>query len=170
MLWCGVQVLEFYQSVASAGSDFVPVVGQSSVVIPDGASNVPLPVVILGDNVPELNESLTIRLTNVELATPTESQASPILGSIVESTIVIEENDNPRGVFVLQTSEGRSEVRVQEPDEMTVGVTLVVMRERGSIGRVSVEWMVTGGDATEMSDFVGKIRGVVSWVQSVGGA
>jgi len=147
--------------VAAAGLDFVPVVSQL-VIIPDGARNVTLPVVILGDMVPELNESLVVRLTNVELVTPTISQATPTLGSVVEATLVIEENDNPRGVFLLQTTGGGSEVRVQEPDDLTVGVTLLVVRERGSIGRVSVEWTVTGGSAIEMSDFIGKKHLVAS--------
>ena len=148
-------MLEFYQSVASTGSDFVPVVGQS-VVIPDGARNITLPVTILGDAVPELNESLLVTLTAVELITPIDSGATPILGPMTEATLIILENDDPRGRFVLTTSDGGSEVDVVEPDSLMLGVGLVVTRERGSIGRVSVTWTVTGGSAEEGTDFIGE--------------
>ncbi len=153
--WYLLQVLIFYQSVASPGTDFVPVVSQS-VIIPDGAREVPLPVTILGDSVPELNESLLVTLTGVELTTPTESAAMPVLGSLARATLVILENDDPRGIFVVETTDGRSEVRVVEPESLTLGVTLVVRRERGSIGRVSVAWSVTGGSATQGEDFTGE--------------
>ena len=147
--------------MASDGNDFTPVVGQS-VVISDGVMQSTIPVAIIGDSIPELNESLTITLTNVELINPvvTEEDGSvrggPILGDTPQSVLVILENDDPRGRFVITGSDGSSVVRVVEPDGFTFGVTLRVLREEGSIGRVSVSWTVSGGTATQEDDFIGK--------------
>ena len=142
--------------MASAGNDFSPVTG-GSVIIPDGQMQASLPVTIIGDNVPELNESLTVTLTNVELVSTPSTPASPILGDLRQSTLVILENDDPHGVLVVSGTDGSSTVRVVEPDTSTFGVTLRVQRERGSIGQVSVRWSVSGGSATEGDDFIGKL-------------
>lgn len=151
----------FYQSVASTGNDFIPMVGQS-VILPDSAQQASLPVTIVGDTVAELNESLIVTLTNVELVDPPmfiegETSTGPILGGITESTLVILENDDPRGQFVLAAAGGNAEVHEVEPDSSTLGISLTVTRERGSIGQVSVTWSVSGGTAEEGQDFLGII-------------
>lgn len=153
----------FYQSVASAGNDFTPVVGQS-IILPDGAwQSALVPVTILGDTVAELNESLVVTLTNVELITSPEfiagdSDAStgPVLGDITESTLIILENDNPRGQFMLTAADGSAEVHEEELD-VTRGIGLTVTRGRGSIGQVSVTWGVSGGTAEQGQDFIGSV-------------
>ena len=64
-------MLPFYRSVASDGNDFIAVVGES-VEIADMDDQATIPVTIIGDAIPELNESLTITLTGVELVSPVE--------------------------------------------------------------------------------------------------
>ena len=146
--------------MASIGNDFTPVVGQS-IIMPDGTQQSSLPVIIMGDTVAELNESLIVTLTSVQLiSSPVfitgdiDTSTGPILGNITESTLIILENDSPRGQFTL-TVNGSSEVHEEELDGFTLGISLTVTRERGSIGRVSVTWSVSGGTAEEGQDFIG---------------
>ena len=77
------------------------------------------------------------------------------MGAIRESTLVILENDSPRGVFAISARDGSPVVRVIEPDSLTFGITLSVVRQRGSIGQVSVRWTVSGGTATQGEDYIG---------------
>ena len=150
------QVLPFYQSVASDGNDFTTVVGES-VIIPDMGSQANIPVIIVGDAIPELNESLTVTLTGVELVSPEGEEGGPILGAITESILIILENDDPRGVFTITASDGSPVARVIEPDSFSFGITLRVVRQRGSIGQVSVSWTVSGGTAGQGQDFIGTL-------------
>lgn len=114
-----------------------------------------IPVTIIGDTIPELNESLTVTLTGVELVDPEGENGGPILGTITESTLIILENDDPRGVFAITASDGNPVLRVIEPDSFTFGIALRVVRQRGSIGQVSVNWIVSGGTARQGQDFIG---------------
>ena len=150
------QVLPFYRSVASDGNDFTAGVGQS-VIIPSMEREANISVTIIGDTIPELDESLTVTLTGVELVSPDGEGGGPILGAISEAMIIILENDDPRGVFSISTSDGSRVGRVTEPDSFTSGLTLRVIRERGHIGQVSVRWAVSRGTAIQGQDFIGKV-------------
>lgn len=158
-----MQVLFFYQSVASAGNDFTAVVG-GSVDLADGQAQAVIPVTIIGDSIPELNESLTVTLTDTFLVPipllPGQMPpvGEPILGNIIESSLTILENDAPRGVFTISGTDRSSVVRVTEPDSFTFGLSLQVTRERGDIGQVSVRWGVSGGSAEAANDFIGNYR------------
>ena len=132
-----------------------------SVIISDGEMSASIPITIFGDDMPELDESLTVTLTSLELVGSSgegDIDGGPILGAITESTLTILENDDPRGVFVIAGSDGSSIVRVIEPDSFTFGITLQVEREQGSIGQVSVGWSVAGGTALPGQDFIGRYR------------
>jgi hypothetical protein len=144
--------------VASDGNDFITVVGQA-VVIPDGERQASIPVTIVGDAVPELNESLIVTLTSVELVSdlsPLVEGGEPVLGELAMLTLVILENDDPHGVFTVHSGDGSAVVRVVEPQELSTGVTLTVERLQGSIGQVSVRWSVSRGTALQGTDFIGK--------------
>lgn len=141
--------------MASEGNDFSPVVGQS-VVIPDGEATASIPVTIIGDAVPELDENITVTLTRVEVIGEELVGGGPVLGDITEATLTILENNDPRGVFAISSSDGSPLVRVTEPDSSTSGITLRVERLKGDIGQVSVGWSVTGGTAQSGQDFIGK--------------
>lgn len=139
------------------GNDFNLTVGQE-IIIADGQRQANVPVTILADTIPELNESLTVSLTNVELVNPEEGgdiSGGPILGDITETRLIILENDDPMGVFIITASDRSSVLRVIEPDSFSFGITLRVERLRGSIGQVSVSWTVSGGTALQGGDFIG---------------
>lgn len=125
-------------------------------MIADGQQQASLPVTIFGDMVHELNESLMVTLTSVELLSPALVEGDgPLFGDITESTLVILENDDPHGVFTLSGSDGSAVVRVLEPESDSIGVTLTVERLQGRIGQVSVSWSVSGGTAMSGLDFRG---------------
>ena len=146
------QVQPFYQAVATLGNDFTPTI--DAIIIPEGSNQSAIPITIIGDTTPELNESLIVVLTSVEVVRG-GSMGGALLGAISETTVVIFENDDPHGLFYLVASNGRSEIRVREPVGFDFGVTLRVERRGGTIGEVQVRWEVVGGSATEGLDFAG---------------
>ncbi len=150
-------MLPFYQAVASEGNDFTPVVGQT-ILIPDGVAMATIPVTIIGDTLPELNESLTVRLVSVELVSASldgPSSDTPILGALDEANLVILENDDPRGRFAIYGSNGVAVTRVSESEAFDFGVSLTVERLGGTLGVVSVQWSVIDSTAVEGQDYTG---------------
>ncbi len=147
----------FYQAVASEGNDFTAVVGQT-ILIPDGIATSAIPVIIIGDTLPELNESLTVRLVNVELVSDSlngSSSGTPTLGALDEARVVILENDDPRGRFAIYGSNGAAVTRVSESEAFDFGVSLTVERLGGTLGTVSVQWSVVNSSAVEGEDYTG---------------
>ena len=151
-----LQAEPLYQSVATSGSDYLPGFSES-ITIPQGFSSGAIPVTIIGDSTPELNESFSIVLTALELVGSTVENAAepPRLGDINEVMVVIAQNDDPYGKFVLTASNGASEIRVMESDNF--GVSLTIERQGGTIGDVQVTWAVVpeSSTATEGSDYAG---------------
>lgn len=130
-------------------------VGQS-VIIPTGLSTTQIPVTIFGDATPELNESLIITITGVEVVTSGDTPTptvTPLLGNQTSSILTILENDDPHGVFVVYGSEGAGEVYIGEPDTFSFGVMLTIERSRGTFGDVSVRWNLVNGTAVENVDY-----------------
>ena len=152
------QTLPFYQAVATEGSDFVSSIGRP-VIIPAGSTSSHIPLTIIGDMTPELNESLIITLNDVEVASAIEGGAPigiSLLGGIVQSTVVILENDDPHGQFTIYGSNGERVVRISEPFRFNFGVTLTVERRGGTIGEVSVRWDVSSNStAVQGLDYAG---------------
>ena len=132
-------------------------IGQS-VLIPSGFNTTQIPVAIYGDSIPELNESLIITITGVEVLTsgdvPTPT-VTPLLGNLTSSILTILENDNPHGVFVIYESREAEEVYVAEPDSLSFGVMLTIERSRGTFGEVSVIWNLVDGTAVDNADYAG---------------
>lgn len=150
-----LQVLPFYRGVATGGSDFVTAVGQS-VVISAGFNSTQIPVTIIGDATPELNESLVITVTGVEVVTSGEVPISlPLLGNLTSSTLTILENDDPHGLFTVYGSGGAGVVYIREPDTFSFSVMLTVERTRGTFGDVAVRWNVVDGRAIGNLDYAG---------------
>ena len=149
------QVQPFTQAVATLGNDFSPATG-SSIIIPDGASTAAIPVTIVGDTLSELNESLIVTLTAVELVIDSRESfgSGPQLGAITAAEVVILENDDPHGQFFLFGSNGEDVIRVRETQNF--GVSLTVERRGGTIGEVQVSWAVVSGIATEGQDYAGE--------------
>ena len=146
-----LQVQPFTQAVATVGNDFSPATGDS-IILPDGSSSGAIPVTIVGDTLAELNESLIVTLTAVELVAE-GSGGGPQLGAITEAEVVILENDDPHGKFFLFGSNGEDVIRVRETPDF--GVSLTIERRGGTLGDVQVSWAVVSGIATEGLDYAG---------------
>lgn len=151
-----LQVRPIYQSIATSGSDFLPGFTDSITML-QGYNRSFIPVSIIGDSVPELNESFSIILTAVEIigSTVENTAETPELGTINDAIVVIAQNDDPHGRFVLTASNGENEIRVMESDNF--GVSLTVNRQGGTIGDVQVTWLVIpeNSTATEGIDYAG---------------
>ena len=140
---------------ATGGNDYTSIIG-AEVIIGEGFSNVNIPITILADDLPELNENFQLSLVSVyftEEVSEDMGDGGPQLGEITSSEITIRENDDPYGRFRITEGSGESEVRVPEADSL--GVSLIVTREAGSVGTVEVTWSVSG-TAEENVDFAGK--------------
>lgn len=140
---------------ATAGNDYTPVAGRE-IVIQEGSSLAYIPVTILADDLPELNETFELSLIEVSFTEELEEDpgsGGPQLGSTTSAEILILENDDPYGRFTITSSSGESSVRVQEVGSL--GVTLNVVREAGRVGTVMVTWSITGGTAVENIDYGG---------------
>ena len=82
----------------------------ASVIIPDGATEGLLPVLIYPDNAPELNESFSITVTSVHLQgeLPLNPANLPQLGKQNQAIVMIGKNDDANGVFTLYSTDPRS--------------------------------------------------------------
>lgn len=165
-----LQVEPFAEAVASPGTDFLTALS-ATFTIPEGLDESAVPVTIIGDTIPELNETLIVTLLAVEVVGGSTdiSAAGPQLGDITETSVVILESDDPHGRFFLVTSTGESEIRVPELQAGSLGVTLTVERRGGTIGDVEVRWEVISGIATEGEDYIGQYASsACMWVRCGG--
>ncbi|CAI8030499.1 Adhesion G-protein coupled receptor V1 [Geodia barretti] len=137
--------------------DIIPELLREEVIIEEGSSSVNIPVTILADELPELDETFQLSLVSVyftEEVPEDMGDGGPQLGEITVSEIVIRENDDPYGRFRIAGGSGESVVRVPEADSL--GVSLTVTREAGRVGTVEVTWSVSG-TAEENVDFAGAV-------------
>ena len=152
--------------MATPVNDFSPAISQS-ITIPEGSSQTAIPVTIVGDTIPELDENLIAILNTVEIIGESvdSSATGPLLGAITETAVVISVNDDPYGKFYLFASNGESEVRVIEAENF--GITLIIERRGGTLGDVQVNWDVISGIAEEGEDYAGRFvvvrRGACLW-------
>ncbi|KAE8635798.1 hypothetical protein XENTR_v10002742 [Xenopus tropicalis] len=112
---------------AIAGEDYT--VASSDVVLLEGETSKAVPIYIINDINPEVEESFRVVLIN-------ETTGGALVGEITETVIVIEASDDPYGSFVFQATS----VTVQEPDTNTVSVKLPIIRNAGTLGNVLVQW------------------------------
>ena len=98
-----------YSRRAKDQLDFVAV-RQASIIMPDGATEVLLPVMILADDLPELEEELHVVLTQVALVggPPTDPGSAPTLGTPHRAVVAIARNDNANGIFKLHSRDPRA--------------------------------------------------------------
>ncbi|XP_036619299.1 adhesion G-protein coupled receptor V1 [Trichosurus vulpecula] len=153
------RVAALFSRQAVAGSDYEPVIRQWAVML-EGDEFANLTVSILPDDFPEMDESFTISLLEVELMNISASpQNQPTIGQPNTSTVVIMLNGDAFGVFKIysispNTSEDGRYVEV--PEQPQTVVHLSIERIGGSLGQVTVEWRVVGGTAIEGADFIGE--------------
>ncbi|KAG9488005.1 hypothetical protein GDO78_007684 [Eleutherodactylus coqui] len=115
---------------ATAGDDYS--VASSDVLLLEGETSKAVPIYIINDINPEVEESFRVLLLN-------QTTGGALVGEITEAIIVIEASDDPYGSFVFQVTS----VLVDEPDFNTVPVNLPVIRNAGTLGNVVVQWVAT---------------------------
>ncbi|XP_053337317.1 adhesion G-protein coupled receptor V1 [Clarias gariepinus] len=124
---------------ARVGEDYS--VASSDVVLLEGESSKPVPILIINDLVPELEETFRIELLN-------QTTGGAFLGELTQAIITILPSDDPYGSFVFQTAP----VTVEEPAANAFQVSLPIVRNAGTIGYVSVKWLATVNGKPATSD------------------
>ncbi|XP_022110249.1 G-protein coupled receptor 98-like isoform X2 [Acanthaster planci] len=152
-----VKAQALYDSQAIPGLDYIPI-NSGTVRIPDGTAYGYLNVTIRDDTTPEQNEVFNMRLASVTLVGPTpQPQNLPTLGSRRETRVTIASNDDANGVWRIYSNSPEAVdgqlVLVTETEGVSVSVELVVERQGGSIGDVSVSWRAVPGTASEGDDY-----------------
>ncbi|XP_053084899.1 adhesion G-protein coupled receptor V1 isoform X1 [Pangasianodon hypophthalmus] len=115
---------------ARVGEDYS--VASSDVVLLEGESSKPVPILIINDMIPELDETFRIELLN-------QTTGGAFLGELTQAIITILPSDDPYGSFVFQAAS----ITVEEPMMNAFEVSLPIVRNAGTIGYVSVKWRAT---------------------------
>ncbi|KAK1892564.1 Adhesion G-protein coupled receptor V1, partial [Dissostichus eleginoides] len=97
-----------------------------------GESSKSVPVYVINDMVPELEETFLIELIN-------QTTGGALLGELTRAIITILPSDDPFGAFVFQAVP----VTIEEPGSNSIEVTLPIVRNAGTIGTVVVQWQAT---------------------------
>ncbi|XP_075069096.1 adhesion G-protein coupled receptor V1 [Mixophyes fleayi] len=125
---------------ATAGEDYS--VASSDVVLLEGEASKAVPIYIINDINPEVEESFRVLLIN-------QTTGGALIGDITEAIIVIEASDDPYGSFVFQVTSST----VDEPDFNTVNLNLPIIRNAGTLGNVAVHWVATINGQLATDDF-----------------
>uniref|UniRef100_A0A8C5D7Y0 Adhesion G-protein coupled receptor V1 n=1 Tax=Gouania willdenowi TaxID=441366 RepID=A0A8C5D7Y0_GOUWI len=104
-------------------------VASTDVVLLEGESSKSVPIYVINDVVPELEETFLIELIN-------QTTGGALLGELTRAIITILPSDDPFGAFA-------SPVTIVEPGSNSIEVTLPILRNAGTIGTVSVQWEAT---------------------------
>uniref|UniRef100_A0A8C7EBG5 Adhesion G-protein coupled receptor V1 n=1 Tax=Nothoprocta perdicaria TaxID=30464 RepID=A0A8C7EBG5_NOTPE len=115
---------------AIPGEDYS--IASSDVVLLEGETSKAVPIYIINDINPEVEESFYIQLLN-------QTTGGALLGSLTRAIITIEASDDPFGSFVFQITE----FVVEEPELGSVAINLPIIRNAGTLGNVTVEWAAT---------------------------
>ncbi|KAI9527782.1 Adhesion G-protein coupled receptor V1 [Dissostichus eleginoides] len=107
-------------------------VASTDVVLLEGESSKSVPVYVINDMVPELEETFLIELIN-------QTTGGALLGELTRAIITILPSDDPFGAFVFQAVP----VTIEEPGSNSIEVTLPIVRNAGTIGTVVVQWQAT---------------------------
>lgn len=148
-----MQVRPFLLSIARSPSDFIATTG--TVIFPAGASTAGVPVVIVTNHIPKLDQSFSVTLLSVQLRYPSTDPAnlSPSLGGITTAKGTILAHDDPYGRFYLVGSNGEHTISV--PRVQNLAIALTVQRQGGTIGNVAVGWSAYNGTAQQGVDYIG---------------
>ncbi|KAM9393782.1 adhesion G-protein coupled receptor V1 [Pholidichthys leucotaenia] len=107
-------------------------VASTDVVLLEGESSKSVPIYVINDVVPELEETFLIELIN-------QTTGGALLGELTRAIITILPSDDPFGAFVFQAVP----VTIEEPGSNSIEVTLPVVRNAGTVGTVVVQWQAT---------------------------
>ncbi|KAL0979759.1 hypothetical protein UPYG_G00189270 [Umbra pygmaea] len=115
---------------ARSGDDYS--IASSDVVLLEGETSKPVPIYIINDVIPELEETFRIELINI-------TTGGAKLGELTRTVITILPSDDPFGSFVFQAAP----VTIEEPGVNSVQVSLPIVRKAGNIGTIAVQWRAT---------------------------
>ncbi|XP_068617051.1 adhesion G-protein coupled receptor V1 [Brachionichthys hirsutus] len=107
-------------------------VASTDVVLLEGESSKSVPIYVINDVVPELEETFLIELIN-------QTTGGALLGELTRAIITILPSDDPFGAFVFQAAP----VNVEEPGSSPFELMLPIVRNAGTIGTVIVQWQAT---------------------------
>uniref|UniRef100_A0A8D0G948 Adhesion G-protein coupled receptor V1 n=1 Tax=Sphenodon punctatus TaxID=8508 RepID=A0A8D0G948_SPHPU len=113
---------------ATAGEDYS--VASSDVVLLEGETSKAVPIYIINDINPEVEESFHVQLLN-------QTTGGALLGALTQAVITIEASDDPFGSFVFQITE----LTVEEPEFNSVMVNLPIIRNAGTLGNITIQWI-----------------------------
>uniref|UniRef100_A0A096MK89 Adhesion G-protein coupled receptor V1 n=1 Tax=Rattus norvegicus TaxID=10116 RepID=A0A096MK89_RAT len=115
---------------AATGEDYS--IASSDVVLLEGETTKAVPIYIIDDIYPELEEAFLVQLLN-------ETTGGATLGPLREAVITIDASDDPFGLFGFQNTK----FIVEEPEFNSVWVNMPIIRNSGTLGNVTVEWVAT---------------------------
>ncbi|KAJ6669788.1 hypothetical protein lerEdw1_000337 [Lerista edwardsae] len=115
---------------AAVGEDYS--VASSDVVLLEGETSKAVPIYIINDISPEIEESFFVQLLN-------QTTGGALLGGLIQAVVTIEASDDPFGLFVFQITE----VTVEEPEFNTTRIDLPIVRNAGTLGNVTINWIAT---------------------------
>ncbi|XP_042546906.1 adhesion G-protein coupled receptor V1 [Dipodomys spectabilis] len=113
-----------------AGEDYS--IASSDVVLLEGETSKAVPIYIINDIYPELEETFLVQLLK-------ETTGGAKLGAVTEAVIIIEASDDPYGLFEFQITK----LIVEESEFNSVKVNLPIIRNSGTLGNVTVQWVAT---------------------------
>nr|XP_021553254.1 G-protein coupled receptor 98 [Neomonachus schauinslandi] len=138
---------------ATENEDYV--LQETIIIMKENIRETYIKVAILPDNAPELEEGFIVNITDVYLVNSDFSAGQPSVRrpgiEIVE--IMIEENDDPRGIFKFHVTRdiGGVITAYEVPPPLNV-LQVPVVRLAGSFGAVNVYWKATV-DTAGLEDF-----------------
>ncbi|XP_067377863.1 adhesion G-protein coupled receptor V1 isoform X2 [Channa argus] len=138
---------------ATAGIDYTT--KEDTIIMINGATVALVTITILPDDIPELAESFLVNITSVELVKESVGAGQPSVKrpSMEVAEVIIQENDDPRGILQFNISENvLGSVLAHEippPDNI---LYLSVIRLAGTIGRVVIYWEAQQATA-DLNDF-----------------
>ncbi|XP_015763361.1 PREDICTED: G-protein coupled receptor 98-like [Acropora digitifera] len=140
-----VTALQSDQSLATPGEDFIE--GRRSIIIGDNVDVGSIPVLVMDDDVPELDQVFIVKIIGVELVNPAKynNTVPPLLGSHLVSQITLSANDDPYGVFKFP----QARVFLTESSDP---YNITVLRSQGTFGKETVNFFVRQVDAL-LSDY-----------------
>ena len=152
----GIAAVEFMITPISAGPDDYTVLTPSPVTFADGQTSAQVVVSITEDVIPEIDEEFQMMLLS--------TTGDAVIRQPDTTTVIIRANDDPMGVFSID--ESSRVVSFEEGSQYQ----LIVVRERGTFGNVTVQWQIMARVLTDEStgtslDFTAA-SGQISFVDS----
>uniref|UniRef100_A0A3B4AIJ3 Adhesion G protein-coupled receptor V1 n=1 Tax=Periophthalmus magnuspinnatus TaxID=409849 RepID=A0A3B4AIJ3_9GOBI len=128
---------------ANIKNDYI--VASTDVLLLEGETSKYIPIFVLDDNEPEIEETFRVVLNNV-------TTGGAVLGPLTRATITIMPSDDPFGIFVT----------IEEPVSNSTEVTLPIVRNAGITGTVVIQWQATVNGQVATGD-IRPTSGVVSF-------